>query len=349
MFRISLLMLVLTCSVASAQESQPPAPPKPAPAAPAQATSEGADLVVVRVAGEPITEKQVVSRMGLLARQVTLAPDQQQNRARVLFQGAVEDLVTGAVLRAQAAKQKIVPDQAIVDKEMQAIAQRYASPEEFQKALQSQGGTEAGLRKSLEENLAVQKLLEEAAKVAPAPTDAEIQKFYNDNPTKFDLPERVRAAHILLSVDPKSTAEQKAEIRKKLEGIRADIEAGKIAFADAATKFSQDKGSASTGGDLGFFTRGQMVKPFEDAAFSALPGTLTPVVETAYGFHIINVMEKKPAGKATLEDTKEKIREYLDQTAKRKVVRDFLANLKTQTTIERFMTFEEFEKRHPGM
>jgi peptidyl-prolyl cis-trans isomerase C len=283
-----------------------------------------------------------------LASQRQLPLDQLQQRNAILFKEALENLIAFTVLKNQARLEHLTVDHAKMDQQVQQISQRYPSPEAFQKALASEGITEAILRKNIEDSMSAQEVVDKALKDVPGPTDAEIAKFYDDNPDKFAVPEQVHAAHILLLTDPKSTPEQKAAIEKKLEGIRADIESKTIPFAEAAAKYSQDKSSAQKGGDLGFFSRGRLVKPFEDAAFATLPGTLSPVVETQFGYHIIQVIEVKPAHKASLEEGKTAIRQFLDQVNKRKATQKYVEDLRAKTTVETFMTQEEFVKRHPA-
>ena len=176
--------------------------------------------------------------------------------------------------------------------------------------------------------------------------EGDIQKFYDENPKYFEQPEQAHAAHILLRVPPNSTPEQKMEVQTRLEGIRADIENKKITFAEAATKYSDDKGSAQKGGDLGFFSRGRMVKPFEDAVFSSTAGTLTPIIETQFGYHLIEVIEIKPAGKMSLEEAKDKIKTYLESKTKQELVEKHVADLRAKTTIEVVMTQEQWDKLH---
>ena len=124
------------------------------------------------------------------------------------------------------------------------------------------------------------------------------------------------------------------------------MKSNKITFAEAAAKYSQDTSNAKEGGDLGFFPRGVMVKPFEEAAFNAEPGSLSQVFETQFGFHIVRVIEKKPAGIPPLEEVKSGIKQQLDQTSKRKARQQYVNDLKAKSTIENFMTPEEFIKRH---
>jgi peptidyl-prolyl cis-trans isomerase C len=276
-----------------------------------------------------------------------VAPDSQEPRNVTLFKGAIDNLIIESILQKMVREQNVVPDKAMVDQQMQMLSSRFPTREEYQKALAAQGLTEDQLRKNVERSMGMQKLLDDNTKNAPVATDAEVQKFYDDNSDKFPVPEQAHAEHILLLADAKSTPEQKAEIKKKLEGIRADIEANKITFADAAKQYSQDPGSAPQGGDLGFFPRGRMVKPFEDAAFGGQPGALSQIVETQYGYHLIRTIEIKPAGKASLAEAKPTIKQFLDQRNKIAAVQQYTKDLKAKATVETFMTPDEFLKRHP--
>ena len=321
----------------------------PCLAASALQTAAGAesDLVVIRVSGEPITEKQVLSTIELLARQTLLKPEERRERNSLLFKDAIENLVTVTLLKIEARKQSVKVDPAKVDQQIQQYASRLSSREEFTKVLASQGTTEEEMRKSIEESLAMQQLLDTAPKDVPAATDQEIRKYYESNLDKFAIPERAHVAQLFLKKDPDSTAEQKAEIRKKLEQIRADIESGKIAFADAADKFSQDSANTSKGGDLGTLPRGQMLKALEEAVYRAAPGALTPVIETQSGFHLIKVIDLKMGGMKTVDEARPEIKQTLEQSARQSAVHKYLVDLKAKAVIDTFMTAEEFSKRHP--
>ncbi len=338
--KIPAAVFTLFCCVALAQDRQEENATK------LKSPETRSDLVVVRVSGEPITETQVLSAIDQLARQKPLPPDRLNERNKLLFKDALDGLIVLALLRNQIRQQNIIADSDKIDQEIRQISQQFPSQADFQKALQSQGVTQAELRKSIADRMEIQQLMDSATKEVPAPTDEEIRKFYEENPDKFVRSEQVRASHILLRVDPKSSPEQKAEIKKKLEAIRSDIESKAISFKDAAAKYSEDPSNAKSGGDLGFFARGVMVKPFEEAAFSTKPGTLSPVVETQFGYHIIQVAEYKPAGLMSLEEAKASIKTYLHQLAKQKVFQKYLDELRSKAHIETFMTQEEFAKRH---
>jgi parvulin-like peptidyl-prolyl isomerase len=207
--------------------------------------------------------------------------------------------------------------------------------------------TEADLRGNIKETIAMQKVIDNMTGSVPPVTEAAVEKFYTDNPGKFAVPERVRAAHILLEIPQDATAAQKTELQRKLESIRFEIEAESITFTDAAAKYSQDKKTASSGGNLGIMTRDNMPKSFADALFNAKPGTISPVLESQSGYHILQMRELISAGTAPLEEASATIRQFLEQETKQTALRKSVAELKAKTTIETFMSAEEFAKRHP--
>lgn len=124
-----------------------------------------------------------------------------------------------------------------------------------------------------------------------APSNDEIQAYYDAHAADYHKPEEVRASHILFKLPPGATGEQKGAVRARAAEVLAKIRAGGD-FAALAREHSEDS-TAAQGGDLGFFPRGQMVKPFEDAAFALAPGAVSDVVESNFGFHIIRCAEKR--------------------------------------------------------
>lgn len=125
------------------------------------------------------------------------------------------------------------------------------------------------------------------------PTDAELMADYNQNINNFRMPERVHARHILFMTQGKPAADD-AKIKAQAEDVLKQLRAG-ADFATLAKKYSQDPGSASKGGDLGWVTRGQMVPEFEKVTFSLKPNQISDLVKTQYGYHIIQVLEHEQA------------------------------------------------------
>src|ERR1700733_642131 len=150
----------------------------------------------------------------------------------------------------------------------------------------------------------LQLIVADQAKVADTIqiSDAQVLDYYNAHKEEYRTPERVHARHILLSIANKPK-DQVPAIQAQAEALLKQIKAGGD-FAELAKKNSQDPGSAQKGGDLGFVSRGQMVKNFEDAVFTLKPNEISNVVTTEYGFHIIQVLEKQPAHLQTMDEVK---------------------------------------------
>jgi peptidyl-prolyl cis-trans isomerase D len=140
-----------------------------------------------------------------------------------------------------------------------------------------------------------------------APSEEAVKAYYDEHKDdRFTEQEQVRASHILVPVAPDADDAAKAEARKKADDLLAKVKAGGD-FAALAKEHSGDPGSASKGGDLGFFPRGRMVGPFEEAAFTLEPGKVSEIVESPFGLHIIRVEEKKAGGPQPLEQVREQI------------------------------------------
>ncbi|KNZ31716.1 MAG: peptidylprolyl isomerase [Methylibium sp. NZG] len=140
-------------------------------------------------------------------------------------------------------------------------------------------------------------------------SEDELKKYYTENQKRFTAPEERRASHILIKAEKGAPAAEREKAKAKAEALLAQWKAKSAAFADLARNNSDDPGSADKGGDLDFFGRGAMVKPFEDAAFSLKPGETSGVVESDFGYHIIQVTgarggESRPfeAVRAEIED-----------------------------------------------
>lgn len=142
---------------------------------------------------------------------------------------------------------------------------------------------------------------------AQTPVDPEdVKKFYESNKQRFVQREERRASHILLAVKPDASDADKKAIEAKAQALAAELKKKPAGFAEAAKKNSQDPGSAAQGGDLGYFARGAMVKPFEEAAFAAKKDEIVGPVRSDFGWHIIRVTDIKPEkGKSLAEATPE--------------------------------------------
>ncbi len=182
-----------------------------------------------------------------------------------------------------------------------------------------------------DEILAQEFLRQEVAKINI--TEEDVKTYYIANEKSFKFPEMVKARHILIKADKSASEEEKKKARGKAEDLLKKIRAGED-FAKLAAEFSDDPGSKAKGGELGFFGRGKMVKPFEEAAFSLNPGEVSGVVETTFGFHIIKVEEKKEAGVEPFETAKEKVRLKLVDEVTRERTKDVIDNALKNAKVE---------------
>jgi peptidyl-prolyl cis-trans isomerase C len=154
-------------------------------------------------------------------------------------------------------------------------------------------------------------------------SDDELKSYYDTHQDEFKTPEMVKARHILVRADNTASEDDKKKAREKAELYLKKIKDGED-FTKLASEFSDDPGSKAKGGDLGFFPRGRMVKPFEDAAFSLQSGQVSGIVETQFGFHIIKVDEKKESTVESFDAVKERLKQKLSQDRTRKEINDFI-------------------------
>ena len=180
---------------------------------------------------------------------------------------------------------------------------------------------------------AINKLLEQMVYQKVSVSDKESKIFYDNNPQFFKKPEQVRASHILIKLDPDADAEMKAEARERIEEILAKIKLGQD-FAELAQQYSEGP-SRIKGGDLGYFDRKMMVKPFADAAFSLQTGQISEIVETRYGFHIIQTVDRTPASKFAYMQIKDRLIDMLRSEKIKKETITYLDGLKKKADIQR--------------
>jgi peptidyl-prolyl cis-trans isomerase C len=164
-------------------------------------------------------------------------------------------------------------------------------------------------------------------------TDDEIETYYKGHKDEFTGPESVKARHILLKVPEGADDEAWEEAESKAEDIKKKLENGED-FAKLAKKYSDDLGSKDKGGDLGFFSKGRMVPEFESAAFSLKPGELSGPVKTKFGYHIIEVREKKAASTKTLTAVQAQIRQRLQKEKQQQLQDELIKKLKVKYPVK---------------
>lgn len=149
--------------------------------------------------------------------------------------------------------------------------------------------------------------------------EAEVRSYYDQNVARLSGNEERRASHILLTVPAGASATDKAQVRERAEALLAEVRKAPDTFGAVAKVNSQDPGSAANGGDLEFFARGAMVKPFEDAAFAMQKGAISDVVESDFGFHIIQLTDIKAPKQRSFEEMRAEIEADLKQKQAQKL------------------------------
>jgi hypothetical protein len=206
------------------------------------------------------------------------------------------------------------------------------TPEEVDAAIRGTGrepgpDVPADVRANIELSLRARRLLDEAGKDLPPPTDEAVRKFYQENLKEFALPERVHAAHLVKHVTPCKPPEVCEEALRK---AKEDLAAG-ADFAALAVKYSD---CPENGGDLGWFARGRMVEEFENTVFKMKPGEVSDIFATRYGFHIVKVFDRKPSGPASLEEVDGYIRARLVTDDRNAAIEKFLDGLRAAAKVE---------------
>jgi len=219
----------------------------------------------------------------------------------------------------QAQKEKVKISNDEINLEIDKIKDNFSSPEEFNEALKANNITLVRLKEDIKRQLMINSILEETRNQVSI-SDEELLEYYNENKESFLEPEQIHARHILV------------ETEEEANNLLLQLKEGLTDFAELAKEKSIGP-SAPSGGDLGFFSRGQMVKEFEDAAFSLEPGKISGVVQTQFGYHIIKCEEKKEEYSPTFEEAKERISNILGSQRENEAITTLTSKLREEAVI----------------
>jgi peptidyl-prolyl cis-trans isomerase C len=289
--------------------------------------------IVAKVNGTEIKKDELVKTADQLHKQMMPgAPETADFYRRVL-----DNLVSRELLLQEAKAAGITATDAEINKQVAELKAKFPTPEKFQEELKNEGMTEAELTQRARDAFVVQKFVETKVINGLVVSEPEEKAFYEQNQAQMKRPERVHVRHILIKVDKGASDVEKQKAKAKAESLLEKIKAGGD-FAKLAEENSDDPGSKVRGGDLGFVPRGQTVAPFEAAAFGLKkPNELSGVVESEYGFHIIQLVEHQDAGVVPFAEVKDKIAEFLKQKAQQEKVQEHLKNLRAKGKVETFV------------
>ena len=271
----------------------------------------------------------------------------------MMEQNVVNQLIITELLDQEANERGIKVTNKDVDEALQKTMEQLGGKDRLIEALKSNDISVKEFKEDLKVQVKMQKLANSAGKIEV--TNKECEKFYKENPDEFKNPELVRASHILISANAYQIsqdltlngkrkieeADLKAQVEAKMDAKKAEAEklakelkADKTKFAEYAKKYSDDPGSAKQGGDLGFFPKEAMVPEFAKVAFEAKPDTISDVVKTQFGYHIIYVQDRRAPGITPYEKAQSGIKDYLTTEKQIKALDDVTAAAKKKAKIE---------------
>jgi peptidyl-prolyl cis-trans isomerase C len=337
-FMLSVTIVLCACSKTPASAASARNDAKPANAAaqapaaqPAKPVPAQLPDILARVNGETIGKAEFERAVASIeARAGGPVPPEQRDQ---IFRNILDQVVSYKLLVQESHSRKVEATDAEVDARVKEIQGQFPSEAAFKEMLTTRHTTLDELRTDVRQDIAVQRMID--AEVAPkaAVKPEQLADFYAKNPDQFKQPERVHASHILIGVPKGADTAAKAQARAKAEQVLKDVKAGKD-FATLAKENSQDPGSAPNGGDLGFFQPGQMVGPFNEAAFSLAPGAVSDIVETEFGFHIIKVAEKQAPRAIPLDEVKPQLEQFLLQRNRQEQTDAFVKGLRSKGMVE---------------
>ncbi len=314
---------------------------------------------VIKVNNQNITKAQYEEAFKNAAKNSQLAqmgidiPEDDNNLMYLMIKDrVVNELIVKELLRQELEKRNITVSKDDIAKERQKMIDRVGSKDKFNDILKQNGIKNSQFESDLEQEIKMKKLVNDIHPVKVS--DSQAKDFYNKNINQFKYPDKVRASHILISANPVEIKEQlrkknpnmtendlnmkvQQEMRARYDkavAIQKQLKNNPDEFESVARNKSDDPMSAKNGGDIGFFAQKDMVKPFADTAFAQKPNTISDVVQTPYGFHIIKVTDRMAAGQQPFEKVKEQIKLYMTAQEQIKALELYLNGLKANAVIQ---------------
>lgn len=269
--------------------------------------------IVATVNGVPMYRQELDRALQFMLAQRNITKELTAEQKIAADHAVLDQLVSAELLYQAGKKLKINDIEKRIDSQINDGKSKFPDTAAYDKALKENGLTEKNLREFARKEIYINNLIEKEIASKINITDDDAKKFYDENIEKFKQPETVQASHILIGLNDNATAEEKKKAREKAEALLKRVKAGED-FA-ALAKANSTCPSAAQGGNLGYFSKGQMVPEFESVAFSLKPGDTSEIVETKFGYHIIKVLDIKPAGTIPFSEAKKEIVNFLKVNA----------------------------------
>jgi len=261
------------------------------------------DTVVARVGDTKITKDELYNTL-----------------AKHNGESALDSLINYKIIDLELKKNNLEVTDEEIQEELKKVKEQTGGEETFNQMLAYYSYTEADFKNDIKYNTGIRKLLEPTIEI----TEDEMKKYFEENKANYDQAEQVRASHILVADE--ATAKE----------VKAKLEAGED-FAKLAKEYSTDTGTKENGGDLGYFTKSDMVEEFSNAAFALEVNAISGPVKSKYGYHIIKVVDKKAAVEATYEDSKDEVKEAILEEKISEKANTWISEKKQEYKIEKML------------
>ena len=243
------------------------------------------------------------------------------------FRGYARENVVARVLLAQEAQRTMPPTPADeVEAALEKLKEDNGGEQRFFMMIGATSDQLDLVRRDLEADLRVRRMVDGLIAADPEPADAELRAYYEQHIEAYKTAEEVRASHILKA----SRGETRHEAYEQLRGLRRQLQAG--ADIEALARAHSDKGDEHV--DLGFFKRGELAEEFEIVAFSMDVGEISPIFATPFGYHLIKLTDRKPATPRPFEEVRDSVREQLLAERKQEKTRALVKELQARAKIE---------------
>jgi peptidyl-prolyl cis-trans isomerase C len=293
--------------------------------------------VVARVNGEEIKKQELIDQAQEMRQQLARVQGIQAPLNSEFYGDVLNSMVANRLLLQEAKSLGLTFTDAEIDAEFQKIKSGFPSEEAYRQQLAASKVTEAQLRNQMRSAGTVDKLIR--TKIAPSVqvSEADARAFYDQNQEQMKQPPRVHLRHILIKAEPNTPPADRQKARQKAEDLLSQVKNGGD-FAALATANSDDPGSKPRGGDLSWVAPGQTVPAFEKAAFALQnPNDLSPVVETQFGFHVIQLLEREAEKTVPFEQAKNRIGQMLRQQQGQEKLQAHVEELRSKGKVEMYL------------
>ena len=297
------------------------------------ATDDLPDPVAI-VEGEKISRADLQDTFSsALASSGISADDLTPEQKMAGYREILDELIVDKLISRKASSVEI--KDADLEAELARVKSQFPSEEVFKAEMTKAGETDSSFRDSVKKMMQQQKWMESQIGDKASVADTDVKKFYDENKKEFEHPEMVRASHILIRLPEDATDEVVAEKKKAAEAALERVTTKKEDFTAVAKEVSEEPGAKESGGDLNFFPKDRMVPEFANAAFAIKKGDISKEpVRSKFGWHVINVTDRKDSGSMPYEEVKEQVTSYLEGGKRRDAVRNVIDSIRAEAKVE---------------